>query len=122
MERACDYCGRTYEAQTSRSRYCCTSCRARACDRGMSAPASPDVVKTLPVAVAEPVAGDVEAATAVALSEAGRSETPLGCLALSLARRVDNSQRETGQAVAALARQLAATLEGALAGAGESGD
>jgi hypothetical protein len=122
VERACDLCGSSYEAQRSTSRFCSPSCRVRAHQRGLDVPSSSaDVVATLSPEP-QPAVDLVEAATVAALEEVERLETPLGRLAVSLAHRVDNSQRETGQAVAALARQLAATLEQATAGAKSTAD
>lgn len=60
--------------------------------------------------------GSIYAATLATLEQAGRTETPLGATALLLAQRLDANQ-DSGSAVAALAKQLAATLEDATRGA-----
>ena len=62
--------------------------------------------------IAEPPAAtqEVEAAVRLALEDAGRLSTPLGQVALALARRLDSPSGDTGAGLAALAKQLAATL------------
>jgi hypothetical protein len=62
--------------------------------------------------IAEPpaVTQEVEAAVRATLEDAGRLSTPLGQVALALARRLDSPSGDTGAGLAALAKQLAATL------------
>jgi hypothetical protein len=122
VERSCEFCGRSYEAQRSSSRFCCSSCRVRAhvgetpaSDVGVDA-----AVTALPAPAA--VAGAVEAATRKALEKAGRVDTPLGQAALLLARDLDVSRPGATAAKAAVVKQLAASLEGALAGAARAVD
>jgi hypothetical protein len=122
MHRSCDFCGKTYEAQRSSSRFCGSSCRAR-----MSmgeAPTSPAArVTVIPVdgdAPEEP--GAVEAATRKALEDAGKVETPLGQAALLLARDLDVSSPGATAAKASCVKQLAATLEAITAGAKQAED
>ena len=62
------------------------------------------------MAVVPSGAGAVEAAVRGALEAAGRLSTPLGQVALALARRLDSPSGDTGAGLAALAKQLAATL------------
>ncbi len=57
--------------------------------------------------------------TVVELERVGRLNTALGQAAVLLARRLDGSSRDTGSAVAALARQLQATLAAATANVGD---
>lgn len=126
MKRACDFCGKRYEAKRSTSKYCQSRCRTRA----SRARASGAVVE-LPKGKAKGKrggrrtdAGDgegqaekrepgaVEIATRAALEQVGRAESPLGATALTLARRLDDGH-ETGSGMAALAKQLQHTLDAA---------
>lgn len=66
--------------------------------------------------------GAQESSVRSALAEAARESSPLGIAALILARRLDASASETPQAVAALVRELRATLVEALDGAGQAAD
>jgi hypothetical protein len=56
----------------------------------------------------------VESATLTQLQTADRTDTPLGQAALALARRIDYG-RDPGAGLAALAKQLEATLSSATA-------
>jgi len=109
MQRPCDVCGESYEAQRKTSKYCSSRCRVSA-QRGAS---------DVPVAVIPPAdaseTGDLETATAAELREVERDHSPLGLAAIALARRVDTG-RDTGSGMAALVRQLGATLTLAKAG------
>lgn len=107
----CDSCGTTFTARHPRARWCSDRCRKRGQQVGE--------VVALPAADPEAAAtaGPVEAATAKALAEAERIDTPLGQAALALARRIDQPGIDTGSAVAALVRQLEATLATATRGA-----
>ena len=70
----------------------------------------------------EPVAvGSTAAAVTAELTDAGRLSTVHGQAALALAASLD-SPNESGSAKAALARQLAATMELALAGVKRGSD
>lgn len=108
MRRSCDSCGKPYEAKTSRSKFCGTTCRVRS-SRGAHAPAE---VTTLPDRT--PDAG-LAAAVREELGAAGRADTMLGRAALALAARID-AQQDTGSGIAALARELRATIVAAMAG------
>lgn len=55
----------------------------------------------------------MEAATRQALAEMSALDRPLGAAAVVLARRVDNPGMDTGSAIAAVTRQLEATLSAA---------
>ena len=111
MQRECGSCGRPYEAKRASSRFCGPSCRQRA--SRASAAGLPARVSTLNDESAPPSA--LEVVTARELEAVGRLESVAGQLAMELARRVA-SPHETGAAVAALARQLGATMTAALAG------
>ena len=115
MDRPCDACGTTYTAKRAASKFCSARCRTRA-SRGQQV----GELVALPATPAAPepeTAGAVERATTVALVEADRIDSPLGQVALALARRIDQPGIDTGSAVAALARQLEATLTAATRGA-----
>lgn len=66
--------------------------------------------------------GPVERRTILELEEAGRLDTIRGQAALVLARRLDSRTMDTGSAVAAVVRQLDATVEAAVAGAHMAAD
>lgn len=134
---ACTVCGTQYEAQRSTSRYCSTKCRTRASRAGTSRkkePASGQVVTQLPVAAAPPAdavgggsAADglpysQEQLTIQELEAAGRLDTALGMSCVILARRIDSNHRETGSGVAALVRQLEASMRSATVNAHASED
>lgn len=55
-----------------------------------------------------------------ALEEVDRQDSPLGAAAMALAMRLDQPGTDTGSALAAVARQLEATLESATRGAGSA--
>lgn len=113
MDRACDVCGTTYVAKRATSRYCSAKCRTRK-SRG-----APGNVTQLPAAGPSNIsAGSVEVATERALTAVERVDTPLGQACLVLARRLDASGSDNGSAVAALAKQLEATLASATRGSG----
>lgn len=127
MKRACDGCGQQYEAHRVTSRYCGSTCRTRASRAGVSTPRPAAV--PVPVASTEAPAPDrlpidpadiilsATARTIRDLEAAGRLDTSLGQVAVILAQRLDASHRDTGSAVASLARQHSAQMEKALAGA-----
>lgn len=97
MRRHCGICGRPYEAKTNASRYCGSTCRNRKA-RG-SAP------------IAETV-GELPAQTRAQLEAAGRLDTVIGQQAVRLAEQICV---ETGSSLAALNRELRATMAEALA-------
>lgn len=105
MKRPCDSCGQSYEAKTARSRFCSTRCRVRA-SRG-------DVID---LSQRREVAqeGALETAARAELNTAGVLESFLAQDALRLARMVD-AGKGTDAAVAALNRELRATMADALA-------
>lgn len=116
MTRSCTQCGRPFEAQSSRAKFCSSTCRARKSE-GVT-PRATKPAQTAP----EPAMGAQESSVRSALAEAARESSPLGIAALILARRLDASASETPQAVAALVRELRATLVEALDGAGQAAD
>ena len=127
MDVACTVCGATFQAQRVTARYCGSTCRTRASRAGSSSrprPAGGGQVTPLPTPVApagppetfdEPSLDGAYQTTRAALERASRLHTPLGQAAVRLAYRLDNSHKDTGSAVAALARQLQATFAAATA-------
>lgn len=113
VERRCDHCGRPYEAKRKTSRFCCDSCRAK---HGQGRPAKP-VVTPMP----RPTEAGVVRAAREALEAAGRLGSPLGAAALALAERVDSGE-ERGSALAAVVKELRATLAEATKDATAVGD
>ena len=118
MKRTCDACGAPYTAKSPLSRYCSPRCAKRAQRTGLARSAQGAAM------IAEPPAAtqEVEAAVRLALEDVGRLSTPLGQVALALARRLDSPSGDTGAGLAALAKQLAATLAAATADARPTGD
>jgi hypothetical protein len=105
MERDCVICGTGFVARNSRRRFCSDRCRKRAVRGGFGAT----------VSAAEPRTpsgpGEVEQATGEALRAVGRLGTPLGQVAVVLARRLDHPGADTGSALSAVARQLQVAME-----------
>ena len=106
--RTCDYCGTAYQAKRSTSRYCTDTCRTKAAQLRAGTrvlPAAPVVVESgvLPAVRAE-------------LARLGLTDSVAGAAALSLAGRID-AQSEPGAAMAAMVRELRATMAEASAGA-----
>jgi hypothetical protein len=112
MQRACESCGRSYEAKTKRSRFCqdqrCVRERARGRKRVQRHP--PATVVELRAAKKEPLPSSVTAATVAELDAAGRVGSALGQAALALARRLDESSADTGSSVASMVKELRATI------------
>lgn len=100
--RSCRACGATLEGDP-RKRYCGDACRKRG-SRG----ATVTDIRQEPLTVA--------AATHAALEQAGRLDSPAGSSAMVLAAKLDRGG-DTGSAVAALVRELRATMVDALANA-----
>lgn len=118
MTRNCDRCGTPYQAQRPQSRFCSSRCRVAAGKaRNEGRPESLAPVTDLPA----PQPGAIADAVRVELEAAGRDSTSLGRQALSLAQRIDSAQ-DTGSAVAALHRELRATMAEAMAGAAVAAD
>jgi hypothetical protein len=109
MTRTCASCGRPFEATSHRATYCGPTCRKRA-SRGAVVT---DIAERRPGPTK--ATGLVLAVTAE-LEEAERLETAMGQTALALAVRLESGV-DTGSAVAALTRELRATMEAATAGA-----
>ena len=114
MTRTCAQCGKSFEARSSRAKFCSSTCRARKSEGHPSREPSTGSAE-------QPPAGQ-EASVRTVLEAAGRESHPLGIASLVLARRIDASAQETPQALAALVRELRATLVDALDGAGQAAD
>lgn len=106
MRKSCEQCGLFFEGKSPAGRFCSSTCRSRK-SRGMAAASALPSVATPATGVELSVRGQLEAA--------GRSETYLAGLALSLAQRMDASTAVMG--FAALAKELRATMSEALVGA-----
>ena len=102
--RCCDACGASYPAVRPSSRFCSSRCRTRA-HRHPLAVLSP--------VSAVPVRSVVRAAVRSDLAAAGRDASYLGSIALGLASQIDASIG--GMGVAALVKELKATMTAALA-------
>lgn len=116
MERPCDVCGGIYEAKRPSSKFCSATCRQRAARGAPTNHVAP--VTPLPTSTET---GPVETEAKRHLSGLGRESTVLGQAALALARRLD-AGRDTGTAMASLAKQLQATLDSATEGVTTAAD
>lgn len=109
--RRCDLCSEPYIAQRSSSKYCSSSCRGKASlverHRSDMSERGTDV----------PLVGVIREY----LDGHGALMTPLGQSALVLAGRIA-AATDSGAGIAALNRELRATIAEALAGAASSGD
>ena len=126
MERRCDVCGTTYTARRASSRFCSERCkkraqRAPATQRSGKRHRAPPNAAVVPLPQPDVTAGVAES-TRRRLDEMGRLDTPLGQAAMALAHRLDDPRGDTGSAVAAMARQLQATLSAATADVRPAGD
>ena len=112
MRATCAHCGEPMEAASSRKRFCSTTCRVRA----------HEAAKVTPLQRSErsQPAGRVADAVRAELKRVGRESSSLGASALLLAERID-AGKEPGSALAALNRELRATLAEALRGETRSG-
>lgn len=108
MQRACEQCAKPFEAQNVRARFCGTTCRVRA-SKARKAAAPPVAVQSLPSAD-----GSNVAATRAQLDRLGKLDDPLGTMAMTAARRLDDG--DTGSSMAALMRELRSLLAEAAKG------
>lgn len=109
----CERCGEPFEAKRRDRRTCSDACRVALNTRTRRA-------NTEAAAEKPDVPVDVVASTLAELAAAGRQNSALGQSALLLAYRIDRSQADTPQAVAALVKQHNATLADALKGVGKA--
>lgn len=120
MQIQCHQCGQSFDAERPHAKWCSAACRKQNQRAGGAS-----------ITELRPAAGDEEdddqltpvvAATWRRLEEAERLDTPEGMTALALAHRLDNGGRDTGSALASVARELRATLAEALKGAAVAAD
>lgn len=119
MVSKCEGCGEPLKGR--QSKVCSDRCRKRV--------VRADAKKASGVERPDPSAAagveldvGVLVATARELARVGKLDSPVGRIALSLAGRLDRSLVDTGSSYAAIARELRATLDAALAGAVETAD
>jgi hypothetical protein len=106
--RTCDICGCEYEAKRKDSRACSATCRKR---KGRGAGPAPVPAAATSAAAGEPAKPiSLVEATRLELTAAGKADTVLGQLALSLAGRLSGSV--TG--IAALSKEFRAVKAEAL--------
>lgn len=102
MTRSCEACGVDYEAKRPNARFCSLLCRKRASrNPALTDPESPPT---------DSPDGEVTRSTLARLTELEVVDDPVAAMAVALARRLD-SPRETGSAMAQIAKQLATLLD-----------
>lgn len=116
MQRRCGRCGTTFTAKTSRATYCSAACRvANSRDRKKAAKESKKKRKARAKPVEKPVV-DPASGRAGSLVESvrrrvrGSTSDPLAQIAIALAQRIEDSEKDSGSGVAALSRELRSTL------------
>lgn len=112
MQRKCDLCGKSYVARRSDSKFCGSTCRSRKATGAV-----------VPIRPAEQPATDRPSLVESIRAELRRSDAEssgLGVSALVLASQIDGGQ-ESGSSLAALNRELRATLAEATRGQVKSG-
>lgn len=120
MRRTCEVCPNEFDAKRASAKYCSERCKKRAQRR----PGGTKAAKVLPLPPEQPDApvSGLMLATAVELEQAGRLETAAGQAVIALARRIDHSSAETGNALAALVREHRAALADAVRDAKQAAD
>lgn len=113
MTRNCDVCRVPYEAKRASSKYCSDGCRKRA-QRAPGVPLAA-VVTSLASASLPAEDGSLCLATVRELEAADQLGSSLGQACLFIARRLDSGSMDTGSSVAALLRELRATIAEAIA-------
>lgn len=121
MDRQCDQCGAPLTGDNPRKRYCGSTCRQQARRAGSSDASVTPLHSSSSTETAENV-GATERAVREQLTAADRLDTPDGAAAVVLARRLDEPGRDTGSAMASVAREMSARIEAALEGARVEGD
>ena len=110
VTRLCEVCGTPYEASRPSARFCNVNCRVKA-HRDPGAVRGPS---ELSVSSESGPVGLMVVAVRSELAAAGRDGSYLGAVALTLADRMDGSKSIMGYA--AMAKELRATMDQALAG------
>lgn len=114
MELACATCGKQFTAKRRTAKYCTEKCKKRTQRAPKLAAVTPIPA---PDRASEPVGSGMAEQTERELRDADRLDTALGQAALSLARRIDSSQLDTGSSFASLHREFRAARAAALEGA-----
>lgn len=115
--RTCDVCGEPFVAVRENARFCGATCRKR---HSRNPAAAAPVAAVAPLAVGE--VASIEEATRAQLDAVDRAGSPLGQIALLLARRLDENRRESGMGVAAVVREHSRVLAEAVRGAAVAAD
>ncbi len=114
MERTCDVCGTTYVAKRAAARYCSDTCRKRAQRAGVNKDRQPAPQPEAPSA-------GVYAATLARVTAGGVEGSESAQAALVLAARID-AGLDSGASIAAMVRQLHATMAVAMENAERAAD
>lgn len=119
--KKCDFCSKPLTSPNSRAKFCDAKCRRRAhtARTGENGPVKVPKLTAVPSGVEVPASGIV-AAVVEALELAGRTDSPAGQAAIVLAKRIAfgaDSPTETSSGLAALSRELRATMADALTNA-----
>lgn len=104
--RPCDACGESFTASRKDARFCSPRCNKRF-QRGARRPGERPSPGGL---------SGVEATVRAELDAVGLVGTARGQIALQLARRIDDPDRETGGGLATIAKRLDQLMESATAG------
>lgn len=112
MQRNCEWCGDIYEAVKSNARWCSQRCGKRAQRAGFTRPV---------VELDGPPRRDVTMAAERELERAGLLDTVTGQLAVALATAMETT-RASGSQVAALSKELRATMKVALSARAPAAD
>jgi hypothetical protein len=116
--RTCDVCGDPFVAVRENARFCSARCRKRHSRNPDDV--VPTVIRAAPLVEGE--VSSIEEATRAQLEAVDRARSPLGQIALLLARRLDENRRESGMGVAAVVREHSRVLADAVRGASAAAD
>lgn len=120
MDRTCAACGKKLpKGATSRRKFCDNG---DVCKRRFHRGARANKADREKPPVEDGGIQSTEAATMIALSEAGKLGTPGGQAALVLARRIDRSHMDTGAGLASMVKRLQETIAAVTADAVPEGD
>lgn len=127
MKKNCEVCGKPFDAKRRTAKYCSNEHRVQAQRGAATGTATVVALGVVPAPPDEPrrerEPGPLEAAARAELEAVGRAETLAGGLVLALARRIDQAGPEdTGSGIAALSKELRASLAAAVAGAETADD
>jgi len=102
MKRTCEQCGISFDAVSSRARFCGSTCRGRAHRQKPSA-----VVRT--ISAVEPVGSSLADETIRELEGVGRLSTAAGRLCVILAQRID-AVPESSPGLSSLSKEWASRM------------